>query len=77
MSTLTKRATIYLDPAMHKALKVKAMEADLSISEVVNTALQHELLEDQEDLEAFKQRAKEPSISYEQLLKKLKADGKI
>ena len=77
MSELAKRATIYLDPLIHKILKLKSAETDQTISDIVNDALRHELLEDQEDLEEFKKRAKEPSISYEALLKKLKADGKI
>jgi hypothetical protein len=77
MATLTKRATIYLDPALHKVLRVKAMEMETSISEIVNDALLHELMEDGEDLVVFEQRAKESTVSYECLLKKLKADGKI
>ena len=77
MATLTKRATIYFDPAIHRVLKVKSAETEHSISEIINEALRHELAEDQEDLSAFDKRAKEPTISYEQLLKKLKADGKI
>ncbi|MFH1506889.1 MAG: CopG family transcriptional regulator, partial [Candidatus Omnitrophota bacterium] len=35
------------------------------------------LAEDQEDLAVFAKRAKEPTVSYEALLKKLKANGKI
>ena len=77
MATLTKRATVYLEPSIHKALKMKAAETDHSISEIINEALQHELAEDQEDLSAFSKREKESSMSYEELLKKLKADGKI
>ena len=77
MATLTKRATVYLDPAIHKILKVKAAATEQSISDIVNEVLRHELAEDQEDLEVFAKRAKEPSITYEALLKKLKADGKI
>ena len=77
MSTLAKRATIYLDPLIHKILKIKSAETEQTISDIVNEALRHELAEDQEDLEDFKKRAKEPTISYENLLKKLKADGKI
>lgn len=77
MSELAKRATIYLDPLIHKILKLKSAETDQTISDIVNEALRHELAEDQEDLEVFKKRAKEPAISYEALLKKLKADGKI
>ena len=77
MATLTKRATIYLDPTIHRVLKLKAVETEQSISDIVNDALRHELAEDQEDLAAFTKRAKEPTISYEALLKRLKADGKI
>jgi hypothetical protein len=77
MATLTKRATVYFDPDVHKILRVKAVETDQSISDIVDQALRRELAEDQEDLAAFAKRAKEPSVSYEALLKKLKADGKI
>ena len=77
MATLTKRATVYFEPAIHRVLKLKAVETDKSISDIVHEALRHELAEDQRDLEAFTKRAKEPAISYETLLKKLKADGKI
>jgi hypothetical protein len=74
---LMKRSTIYFDPAIHRVLKLMAIETDKSISDIVNEAIRHELAEDQEDLAAFAKRAKEPTISYEALLKKLKADGKI
>ena len=77
MTTLTKRATIYLDPDLHRILKVKAIDTDQSISDIVNEALWHELREDEKDLAVFEKRAKEPTISYEALLKKLKTDGKI
>ena len=73
----TKRSTVYFDPAIHKVLRLKAIETDQSISDIVNEALKHELAQDQEDLAVFAQRAKEPAMSYEVLLKKLKADGKI
>ncbi len=77
MTTITKRATIYLDPLIHKILKIKSAETDQTISDIVNEALRHELAEDQEDLAIIKKRAKEPTISYEAFLKKLKLDGKI
>lgn len=72
-----KRATIYLDPVLHKALKIKAAETSSSISELVNNAVRESLREDAEDLAAFDERAGEPVISYESLLKKLKKDGRI
>lgn len=77
MIKLSKRATIYLDPELHKILKFKALETERSISDLVNDAIRHELAEDQKDLAVFKKRAKEKSITYEDLLKGLKADGKI
>ena len=77
MSVLTKRTTVYLNPEIHKVLKVKAVESSLSVSDLVNEALLHELAEDAEDLESFTARAAEPSVSFERLVKGLKADGKI
>ena len=77
MPALTKRSTIYFDPAIHNILKIKALESSRSISDLVNEAILHEFSEDAEDLEDFKKRASEPSVSFEDLLKRLKADGKI
>ena len=72
-----KRATVYLDPDLHRVLKLKAAETSRSISDLVNEAVRHELTQDQKDLQAFADRLNEPTISYEQLLKELKRDGKI
>lgn len=77
MSNHTKRSTIYFKPSVHNILKVKALETSRSISALVNEAVLHELAEDAEDLEAFEKRASEPSISFEELVRGLKADGKI
>ena len=72
-----ERATVYLDPDLHKILKFKANETSRSVSDLVNEAVRHELLEDASDLEAFQTRLKEPTVTYEQMLKNLKRDGKI
>ena len=77
MSGLSKRTTIYLDPALHKALRLKSAETSRSVSDVVNDAVRHAFAEDAEDLAAFEQRAHEPAISFEALLKDLKRHGKI
>lgn len=77
MATLSKRSTIYLDPALHQALKLKALETSRSMSEIINDALKEALSEDAEDLAAFDERADEPLISYEQMVKRLKKDGRI
>lgn len=77
MTTRTKRATIYLDPDLHKALQLKSIETSRSISEVVNDAVKLALAEDIEDLAAFEERANEPLMSFEDTLKELKRNGKI
>jgi plasmid stability protein len=77
MSTLSKRSTVYFDPDIHQALRIKAASSHLSVSEIIDEALRAQLAEDQEDLAAFDVRVKEPEISYEALLKYLKKHGKI
>ena len=77
MSKLSKRSTIYLDPALHQALRLKALETSRSMSEIINEALKEALSEDAEDLAVFDERAGEPLISYEQMVKRLKKDGRI
>ena len=71
MSTLTKRATVYFNPAIHNVLRTKAHVSHRSISEIINEALMHELAEDAEDLKAFEERANEETISYEDVLAEL------
>ncbi|MGH8283305.1 MAG: CopG family transcriptional regulator [Gammaproteobacteria bacterium] len=73
----TTRATIYLDSDLHHALRLKAASTHRAISELVNELVRHALAEDQEDLAAFEARVAEPGLSYEQLLKDLKAHGKL
>jgi hypothetical protein len=77
MSTLAKRATIYLDPRLHQAIKLKSVSTSLSISDLVNRAIRLFLSEDAEDLLAFSKRKKEPLISFEKVLEDLKKDGKL
>ena len=74
---MTKRATVYFDPDIHKALRVKAANTETSVSDLVNRAVRQALEEDREDLEAIEDRAAEPTITYEALLEDLRADGKI
>ncbi|MBW2066997.1 MAG: ribbon-helix-helix protein, CopG family [Deltaproteobacteria bacterium] len=77
MTATAKRATIYLDPDLHKALKLKAIETSRSISDLVNEAVREALAEDAEDLAAFDERAGEPLISYDEMVKRLRRDGRI
>ncbi len=77
MASFTKRATIYFDPDLHKALRMKAAETSRSLSELVNEAIRGALVEDADDLAAFDERANEPLISYSDMVKRLKEDGRI
>lgn len=77
MTELSKRSTVYFDPSIHQALRLKAAATHLSISDLVNEAVRLLMREDQEDLEAVAGRAKEPEISYEALLNDLKKHDKI
>jgi len=77
MSELSKRATIYLDPELHRVLKIKSAETSRSVSELVNKAVREALAEDAEDLAAFEERAHEPVVSFEEMLKDLKKRGRI
>jgi hypothetical protein len=77
MSETSKRSTVYFDPQLHAALRLKAVHTNRSISDIVNDAVREALAEDQEDLAAFEERVSEPTISYEALLDDLKAHGKI
>ena len=69
------KATIYLDPKIYKAAKIKAAHTEQSLSYLVNEALRLSLKEDSIDYDAFEKRAKEPARSLESVLKDLKRDG--
>lgn len=77
MSELSKRSTVYFEPEIHHALRLKAATAHVSVSEVVNEAVRIALREDQEDLNTFEERLNEPVLNYEALLKDLKSHGKL
>lgn len=77
MAVLNKRATVYFDPKIHKALKIKAAETSRSISDIIDNVVRRELSEDEEDLRTFSERAHEKTVSFEKVLKDLKANGKI
>jgi hypothetical protein len=77
METTQKRATVYLDPAIHRALRLKAAETDRSMSDLVNEAVKLSLAEDAEDLSAFDERTSEPNLPFEDVVKELRRRGKI
>ncbi len=73
----SRRATVYLDADLHRALRMKAAETDRSLSDLVNGAVRRSLLEDADDLAAFDERAPEPTLDFETLVKDLKRRGKL
>ncbi|MFI5402929.1 MAG: CopG family transcriptional regulator [Planctomycetota bacterium] len=73
----TKRATIYLDTKLHRALRLKSAETDLTISDIVNEAVRVALAEDADDLAAIEDRAPEPSRPFETFLKDLRRRGRL
>ena len=72
-----KRATVYFDTVLHKALRLKAAETERSISDVVNEAVRVLLAEDADDLTALHDRAEEPTVSFESFVRDLRAEGAI
>lgn len=76
-NTSSKRATVYFDPALHKALRLKAAETERSVSDVVNEAVRALFSEDADDLAAIGDRAAEPTISFEAFVREMKAEGAI
>ena len=77
MRTETKRVTIYFDPDIHRALRLKAAATERSVSDMVNEAVKLALAEDVADIQAFEERASEPNLDFDQFVKTLKRRGQI
>ena len=77
MKSAQKRATVYFDSQIYRALRLKAAEADQSVSDLVNEAVRMSLAEDAEDLAAFEERVSEPNLAFEDVLKDLRKRGKL
>jgi hypothetical protein len=75
--TEAKRATVYFEKDVHRALRLKAAETDRSVSDLVNEAVRTQLREDADDLEAFRRRRKEPAIPFEDFVRDMKRRGRL
>ena len=73
----SSRTTVYLDAPLHRALRLKSAETDVSVSELINAAVRQSLAEDADDLAAFRDRGKEPRVSFEAVVRDLKKRGKL
>tara|TARA_R110002096_G_scaffold92332_7_gene208766 strand:- start:1587 stop:1826 length:240 start_codon:yes stop_codon:yes gene_type:complete len=71
------RSTVYLDPELHRALKVQAAETATNVSELINSAIRDALRSDREDLAVFDERAIEATLTFEELVKRLDLDGQV
>ena len=77
MTELTKRSTVYLEPDLHKALRLKSIETSRSMSNLVNDAIRDELAADADDLAVLRIRQDEPAIAFEEFVNELKRNGRI
>jgi hypothetical protein len=77
MKRTAKRSTVYFDPDLYKALKIKAAHSERSLSDLINQAVRYSLAEDAEDLAAFAERKNEPNLDFEKVLNDLRSRGKI
>ena len=75
MRAAQKRATVYLDSQLHRALRLKAVETDRSVSDIINEAVRQSLAEDAADLAAVEERAHEPWLRFEDVVKDMKKRG--
>ena len=72
-----KRATVYFEADVHRALRLKAAASDRSISDMVNDAVKASLAEDAEDLAAFSERKNEKSLSFDTFVQGMRRRGRI
>jgi plasmid stability protein len=72
-----KRITAYLEPNLHRALKLQAAETGRSVSQLINEAVRSSLATDLEDLDVLAARAEEPAFSFELVLRNLRRRGEI
>ncbi len=72
-----KRTTVYFNAEMHRALRLKSVETEQSMSDLVNDAVRMALSEDADDVLAFEAREPEPDYSFERVLKDLRRLGKL
>lgn len=72
-----KRATVYFEADVHRALRLKAAASDRSISDMVNDAVKVTLSEDAEDLAAFAERKGDKTLPFDAFVQGLKRRGRI
>ena len=69
---MTSKATFYVENDLLRAVKLKAAQTDQTLSSLVNDALRQSLREDEADIHDFRKREREPSRSFDAVLRDLK-----
>ena len=77
MNPNARRVTVYFEPALHRALRLRSAALDRSISDLVNEAVRHALAEDAADLDAIRTRASEPVHEFESYVRDMKRRGAL
>lgn len=78
MSQTARRATtLYLNPKIAKAAKIKAAITGKSLSTLANEGLALILREDEQLIRLARARSRQPARDYEEFIKELRRDGLI
>lgn len=67
--------TVYLDPRIARAIKMKAAASGKSVSDFANEGLAALLREDERDLRIFRERKNQPTRDYDEVVREMKRDG--
>jgi hypothetical protein len=77
MPSPKKRVTVYIQPEIHRALRIKSAETEYSVSDLINEAIKQALAEDAIDLAAFEERKNEPESTFASVVKELQKHGRL
>jgi predicted CopG family antitoxin len=69
------RTTITINDKLYRQLKLRSAETATSLSDLVESAIKYQMLEDFEDIEDASKRDKEPEYSFEKLVREYEAEG--
>jgi len=72
-----RATTIYLQPRVARAMKLKAAITERSVSQLVNEALLEMLRQDEDDLRFAKRHRRDRTRPLDALLAEMKRDGEL
>jgi hypothetical protein len=62
MATPAKRTTVYLEPILHKALRLKAVAVSKSVSDLINDAVRESLKKDRRNYNQIMEIMSKPTL---------------